>query len=85
MSKGSRHNDVGPTEPPVPDSESGPHNALTCIPQRIHCSATQDTTEHESELDRIAIDNFLETLAEVALAGAQRRVQQAQDSGEIAA
>ena len=60
------------------DAELEVHNtdALTGIHRRIHCAATPDATEHgedETELDRIAIDNLLDTLAEVALAIAQRR------------
>ncbi len=65
--------------------ESGPSNALTPIHRGIHCSATQDATEEISELDQMAIDNFIDTLAEIALAVAQRSSQQAQNSGEIAA
>ena len=50
-------------------------NALTPIHSRIHCAATPDTTESDHELDQIAIDHFLDTLAEVALAIARRREQ----------
>ena len=46
---------------------------LTPIHQRIHCAATPDTTQPEDELENIAIDNFLNILAEVALAAARRR------------
>ena len=50
---------------------------LTSIPRRIHCAATDATGKHEkvNELDRITIDHFLDTLAEVALAIARRREQ----------
>ena len=58
--------------PPV---ESGGENGLTPIHGRIHCAATPDTTEPEDELDSIAIDHFLDTLAEVAMAVARRRAQ----------
>ena len=58
------------------DQETGPLEGLTCIHQRIHCVATPETPEPENELDQIAIDNFLQTLAEVALAVARRRQQQ---------
>ena len=61
-----------------PDPQGGPPDALTSIHGRIHCAATPDATEHdedETELDRIAIDNLLDTLAEVALAIARRREQ----------
>ena len=61
-----------------PDPRSGVPDALTRIHGRIHCAATPDASEHdedETELDRIAIDNLLDTLAEVALAIARRREQ----------
>ena len=57
-----------------PEPRSGAPDALT----RIHCAATPDASEHdedETELDRIAIDNLLDTLAEVASAIARRRKQ----------
>jgi len=44
---------------------------LTSIPQRMHCTATQSATG-QNELDRITVDAFLDTLAEVALAVASR-------------
>ncbi len=55
--------------------ESGGVNGLTPIHQRIHCGATPDPTEAENEVDQIAIDNFLGTLAEVAMAVARRKEQ----------
>ena len=61
-----------------PEPRSGAPDALTPIHRRIHCAATPDAPEHdedETELDRIAIDNLLDTLAEVALAIARRREQ----------
>ena len=61
-----------------PDPRSGAPDALTPIHRRIHFLATPDAPEHdedETELDRIAIDNLLDTLAEVALAIARRREQ----------
>ena len=61
-----------------PEPRSGAPDALTPIHGRIHCAATPDAPEHdedETELDRIAIDNLLDTLAEVALAIARRREQ----------
>ena len=62
------------------DAELEVHNtdALTGIHRRIHCAATPDASEHdedETELDRIAIDYLLDTLAEVALAIARRGEQ----------
>ena len=57
-------------------SETTPSKGLTCIPQRIHCAATQDATEGGySEADMIIVNNFLNTLAEVALAVAVRNAQ----------
>ena len=53
--------------------------------QRIHCGATQDTTEAADELDRIAIDDFLQTLGEVALSVARRRSDSELGEGSIAA
>ena len=47
---------------------------LTRIPLRIHCAATQDGVEGPSEADEIMVDSFIETLAEVAMAVAQRRL-----------
>ena len=53
------------------EEESG----LTSIHRRIHCGATDDTKDSNDndELDKIAIDNFLQTLADVALSVAKRR------------
>ncbi len=66
-----------PTNGGSPPEESGLENGLTPIHGRIHCAATPDTTEpeNENELDSIAIDHFLDTLAEVAMAVARRRQQ----------
>ena len=61
-----------------PEPESNVPDALTGIHGRIHCAATPDAPEHdedETELDRIAIDNLLNTLTEIALAIARRREQ----------
>ena len=61
-----------------PEPRSGVPDALTGIHGRIHCAATPDATgldEHETEFDRIAIDNLLDTLTEIALAIARRREQ----------
>ena len=52
---------------------SGEAKGLTCIRQRIHCAATTDGVGGTDELDQIAINNFLETLVEVALAVAARK------------
>ena len=58
-----------------PSGESGLEHGLTPIHQRIHCAAIPDSIEPEDELDGIAINNFLDTLAEVAMAVARRREQ----------
>ena len=61
-----------------PEPQGGVPDALTPIHRRIHCVATPDASEHgehETELDRIAIDNVLDILAEIALAIARRREQ----------
>jgi hypothetical protein len=50
-----------------------PENGLTPIPLRIHCPATTERVGGEDELDQIAVDHFLDTLAEVALAVASRK------------
>jgi len=56
-----------------PPEESGSEKALTPIPRRIHWGATPDAVEPEDELVNIAINNFLDTLAEIALAVARRK------------
>ncbi len=59
-----------PIPKPVHRAEDDP--GLTSIHRRIHCAATQDADDND-ELDRIAIDNFLQTLTDVALSIAKRR------------
>ena len=59
-----------PAPKPLDQAEDDP--GLTSIHGRIHCAATQDADDND-ELDRIAIDNFLQTLADVALSIAKRR------------
>ena len=58
-----------------PPGKSGAENPLTPIHQGIHCAATTDHLDGDDELDRIAIDHFLDILAEIALAIARRRDQ----------
>ena len=43
-------------------SESTPPKGLTSIHRRIHCAATPDTDEEYSELDRMAIETFIDEL-----------------------
>ena len=50
-----------------------PQNGLTCIRSRIHCTATNPGASKYGETDLIMIDNFLETLANAAMAVAARR------------
>ena len=55
-------------------SETTPPQGLTGIHGRIHCAATPDTPEDGySEADMIVVKNFLNTLAEIALAVAARQ------------
>ena len=57
--------------------QEDPSEGLTSIHGRIHCAATEDTTEDEySETDQIIIQNFLNTLAEIAVAVASRKGRQ---------
>ena len=54
--------------------ENDPPQGLTGIHGRIHCAATPDTPEDGySEADMIVVKNFLNTLAEIALAVAARQ------------
>ena len=57
------------------EPQSGVPDSLTRIHRRIHCAATPGTNEHETVFDRIATDNLLDTLVEIALAIARRREQ----------
>ena len=55
-------------------SETTPPKGLTGIHPRIHCVATPDTDAPEyTEADKVMVDNFLSTLAEVAIAAAARK------------
>jgi hypothetical protein len=47
----------------IPRKESGSQNGLTSIPPRIHCPATTERVGGRDEIDEIAVDNFLDTLA----------------------
>ena len=55
------------------NDESSVEKALTPIHTRIHCAATGENLDSENELDQIAIDNFLDTLADVILSIIRRR------------
>ena len=61
--------DMSPIRP-----EDDPPQGLTGIHGRIQCSTTPDTPEDGySEADMIIVKNFLNTLADVALAVAARQ------------
>ncbi len=57
---------------------------LTCIHRRIHWADTNDTAEEMDELQRIQVDNFLNTLAEVAQAVARRKLDRDSDGCQLA-
>ena len=57
--------------------------ALTSIGKPIHCAATPDAPEGQDELDKIAINHLLDTLAEVALAVANRRIARNQQGEQL--
>ncbi|HZA23417.1 MAG TPA: hypothetical protein VFA32_12595 [Dehalococcoidia bacterium] len=56
---------------------------MTPIPPRIHCPATTERVGGRDELDDIAVEHFLNTLAQVALAIASRKAAQDQGGGEV--
>jgi hypothetical protein len=66
---------------PGTNQESGGENGLTPIPLRIHCPATTERVGGNDELDEIAVEHFLDTLAEVALAVASRKQRPELDQG----
>ena len=57
------------------DHQNGTPEGLTRIHPRIHCAATRDADEECSETDLIIVNNFLNTLAAVALAVAIRNAK----------
>ena len=61
-------------------SETTPPEGLTRIHARIHCAATPDTGEEYSELDLMAIDNFIDELANITVSIIRRRARPAADS-----
>ena len=53
---------------------NGDSQGLTCIHGRIHCGATPDTDAPDyTEAERVMVDNFIKTLAEVAVSAATRK------------
>ncbi len=49
---------------------------LTSIHGRIHCAATDGYQTGENEVENIALDNFIKTLAEVAISVVKRKGEQ---------
>ena len=62
---------------------SGDRKGLTSIHRRIHCVATQTQGNEAgySETDRITLDHFFDTLAEVAMAIAGRSIKEREQAG----
>ena len=60
-----------------------PANGLTSIHGRIHCAATTDPESTENQQERIDVDNFLITLAQIAIAVATRQQAKRRDRGEV--
>lgn len=54
--------------------EIGLPNGLTSIHRRIHYATTQ-AAEPLSEMDRFAVETFLDVLAEIAMAVATRKLR----------
>jgi len=66
----------------TPDQKHNGRKALTSIPRRIHCAATEEPEPDENlvdELDEIDINNFINILAEVTMAVAARRLAKNKD------
>ncbi len=74
---------------PEPEQKPDGPKALTNIPDGIHWAATDepepdtDYQQEFDELDQIAIDNFLDILAEVAMDIATRRITQDQRENDL--
>ena len=66
---------------PKSQQQSGREKGLTPIPPRIHCPATTEGVGGIDELDEIAINNFVDALAEVAMAVAHRRLAKKKNVG----
>ena len=67
----------------APDQKRDSQKALTSIPRRIHCAATEDPaadTDYQNEQDEIEINNFINALAEVTMAVAARRLAKNKDA-----
>ena len=57
----------------VPSGGCDSKEALTCIYGRIHCPPAEAPNEGEDGLTQIDVRNFIDALAEIALAVARRR------------
>ena len=56
------------------DEEFSSKDGLTCIQEPIHWPATQESGGSElDELDQIAVEDFLDTLADIAIRVATRQ------------
>lgn len=66
------------TGTPGDHSSTDDRDGLTPIHKPIHCVATNNTGDGEDELDQYAIDHFLDTLTELALTIAHRRLEMAE-------
>ena len=65
------------------DKEFPSENGLTPIPHRIHWPATQESGGSElDELDRNAVENLLDTLADIAIRVATRQSAELQAQDE---
>ncbi len=67
----------------TPDPKHNGRKALTSIPRRIHCAATSAPEQDENsvdEMDEIEINDFINALAEVAMAVATRRLTRKKDA-----
>ena len=62
--------------------QSAGEEALTCIHQGIHCAATDEPEPDTDsrELENLDIQNFVHTLAEIAMAVATRRLSREDDT-----
>lgn len=63
--------------------QSEPANGLTPIHQPIHCATTSDTESTENQQERIDADDFLSTLARIALVVAARAQAKLRDDREV--
>ncbi len=68
---------------PALDQQNNELTALTNIPRRIHCAATEEPepdADYQKELNEIDINNFINALAAMAMAVATRRLAKKRDA-----